>query len=130
MAHDVDLPEIQFPARQEIEVLPADVPKEHVLGFRIKEYNGSAVRYRTAEGFGEIVSGLEDLKPGMEVVAWESMLITVTEVTGSKAEGQSGGALVFLEHGADDRHCWVAWGAANLRGVTKLQITTEPEGTS
>lgn len=105
------------------------------LLFPIKQSLGSAVHHivqsNAGEFEGEVVTKLEDLKPGMRVVAWNSIAITVQEIDGAKGTGISNAAMVFLEHGTDDRNCWVAIGMANLRGITKMEMSSsEQEDTS
>lgn len=116
------------PLNSEITVLPADIPGK-ALGWSVREYMGSPLCYYiTGEGPGEIVKNLDELKPGMQVVAWGQTLITVDvidPIDPTKAKGLTGGTHAFLEHGGDDRQCWVCTGLANLRGVTKMSKTTK-----
>lgn len=61
----------------------------------------------------------------MQVVAWGNIAITIKEINGAEGTGLSGpSVLVCLEHGKDDRNCWVAAGMINLRGVTHLSKST------
>ncbi len=109
-----------FPIRNDITVLPADDPNRPILGWVIYEYMGHELtkeafdlpmgkeRSRAKEYEASIIRGLDDLKVGDEVFAYCNMPITITEVNGDTATGEQEHLLMVLEHGKDDRNCWVA----------------------
>jgi hypothetical protein len=61
-----------------------------------------------------------DLQVGAEVYC-NGVKLTLTSP--SQAKSTSSDWLYFIQRGGDDRNCWVCNGVANLRAVTKLELT-------
>lgn len=121
----------KLPARQGIEVLPADNPKQQKLGWVVRENIGSEVYLWIEDGpIPYRLKKYDDLEIGDKIcLSWRSTFWSY-EIKSrfedgslwaeSSHEGHNGIG-VTLHFNKDSRHCWVAVGFINLRGITKLE---------
>lgn len=121
----------RIPVRSEVTVLPADEPKDKPLGWKCDIREGCEI-YRSLET-QEMITTRDGLKPG-DVVYAMSLVggyyeTTIYQKDDGELQGKSGEhTLVFLrfldDPEVDDRApVWITWGAANTRGLRKLELT-------
>lgn len=114
----------KLPIRTEIEILPADEPKQFKLGWTVKEYLGSSC-FLVSDPTETIIDTLDGLRVGDEIVVWRTWIVTVEKVEGRKAMARTGRLSVPMEFDIDDRHCWVATAMINLKAVEKLTMNVK-----
>ena len=115
----------KIPIRTELEILPADEPKQLKIGWTVKEYIGGEIFKLDANGqmITEPLTNKTDLIPGMIVAAptlfgYVNTTIDVDQY--GEVFGTSGGLYIMLSFGEDDRKCWVSSGAINMKAIKKL----------
>lgn len=110
-----------MPAKQELTVMPADLPSERMVGFTINEVNGSPVRRSLTAN--ETVDSSEDLEVGDVIyfsyfTASASCVATVTE---KNKYARSMGVGFILSREDDCRgKIWSCVGAVNLKNTIGL----------
>lgn len=108
----------KFPIRQDIEVIPADLPKGKPLGFIIREFIGSPVEDLEDNYLTSVSIGQEILCYGMK---------TIVE---SSSVAKTGNLTCFLVKELrpvskfEEKELVVCYGVANMRGLEKLEIKT------
>jgi hypothetical protein len=130
-----DAPASNIPVRQELEVIPADEPKQLKLGWVIREHIGPEVYLWDSDNqpWPHMLRKEGDLKEGDRICFdWEdkgwSYEVKRDEHDVLYGISHSGQISCALRFDVDDRHCWVAVGFINLRGVRrarKLQLESK-----
>ena len=128
-----DDPEMSYPVKAEVTVLSADEVNQAKLGWTVREYNGTEVFPYNPDDHppGEVnrdklqaITTKEGLKIGDTILVPGMMggyhVMTVTEARIAK----DGHTAAFLEFSQDDRACWVCTGMANMRGISKLNLSS------
>ena len=100
--------------RTEIEVLPADDPKQIKLGFVIREYNGTTV-YLAADETESPIQTMDGIQIGDHIMV--VTLIGTFHMIVLELKGDTGYACTtepnnrfyaHLEFGKDERQCWTS----------------------
>ncbi len=124
-------------------VLPPDEPRE-ALRWTCQEYEGVEIHLysgtpplRDDDGWLglEPIFVKDAIKVGSKVLVHgfygDLFLMTVEQdedgnyaAVSEKEDGTRGDLMGLLAFGEDDRKCWVCTGLVNLRGVTKLEISS------
>lgn len=108
-----------FPMRQDIEILPADEPKDTKLGWTTYIYEGCEV-------FGDAdrtvrLTNYADIYPGREVyLSWNENSAPLT--VNANGNLSSGDTIFVLDFNRDDRCCWTNTMVMNMRGLKNLEL--------
>lgn len=119
----------KIPVRQEIAVLSLDTTASRWpnLNFVVSEIEGTPLFKTPAMVEEDLIRGEADLKEGDLVyhadLIYPCVQTTILRDSQGNLYGQSGKNLVFLKHVDHPRRgsLWVTLGAANIRGVAKLE---------
>jgi len=114
-----------MPIRQDIEVLPADEPKQMKLGWTIFEQSGGSI-YLANDLSENPISTRDGIKIGDEIIVptlFGDIQMTVTELNDNEGTADSGYTLGLLEFGIDSRNCWTSSSAINKKCLNKLKVS-------
>lgn len=103
----------EFKPRQDIEILPADAPKDMKIGWYTQTYMGCEV-YKDLETKQPLLS-YNDIQPG-DVIYAAFITGGYAKVTvKDKKTGETDSNLYMLDFDTDDRHCWTCGGIVNKK---------------
>lgn len=120
----------KIPAYSPLQVMSADECKSVKLNWTVKEYIGSEVFLFDSDDniIKTPLIKLDDLKLGMPICVgglfgYHKLQIK-SEIVDNKTTvySENGKYAYFLVFDADDRHCWVCSGCANIDSIKKLDI--------
>ena len=103
--------------KHEIEVIPADEPKELKLNWTVREYIGQTVYWMDNE---TPITDKDALKEGDQFIAG-SWIFTARKDEYGELYGEDEHIICCLKFGEDDRNCWVGSGFINKRGIARAK---------
>jgi len=139
----------QFPIRTDVTICQADAPKDHLIGWTMKEYLGFTVYKATDEMLAnhslrkllddrlwpedsdgqprlhKPLTKYEDLQVGDKIIVkslydYLWFIAEVEERSDGSLRAATESCLVMLQFSEDDRKCWVASGTVNKACLDKV----------
>ncbi len=105
---------------------PAAVKEE--APFQARRVLGAPIHYYEGPNIGREITEQESLQEGLQIIAptlFGSSVATITKVSRTTAEAQSGATLVHWLEWQQGRELWVATGSGNLKAVTRINFKTD-----